>query len=297
VLAAGSSVADQEALLQVDGGDLELVGARIIFPASLAAVPRHVLQVRGGDLRLAGCHLQGPLAAPAEGYQGLIDFHGSGKQAGEARACAVSRSVLLSARTVLRVHEGGLRLRFHQSLVLAADDGLRLDLTAPTARPNVQCALENSTLAVRGIALDLHAAPAPSAPPEPVLVRADASLFLAPLGGGPPQATLLRCDRPFLTHGLLLWQGQGNGYDRQRLHAYVAVTGGTPPAQPFGEWSRLWGTSGEQSPLLIDLPKTRLKLTPPPLRQLALPPTVRPHAGEALPGADLARLGIVSGNK
>jgi hypothetical protein len=291
------SAADHEALLQVDGGDLELLGARIVFPASLAAVPRHVLQVRGGDLRLAGCHLQGPLAAPAEGYQGLIDFHGSGKPAGETRACVVNQSALLSARTVLRVHEGGLRLRFHQSVVLAADDGLRLDLTAPTARPNVQCALESTTVAVRGVALDLHATPAPSAPPEPVLVRTDASLFLAPLGDGPPRATLLRCDRLFLTHGLLVWQGQGNGFDRQRLHAYVTTTGGTPPAQPFHVWSRLWGTPGEQAPLLIDLPKARLQLTPPPLRQLALPPTIRPHAGEALPGADLARLGIVSGKK
>jgi hypothetical protein len=283
----------------VDGGDLELRGVRIVLPSSgFAAVPRHVLQVRGGDLRLAGCSLQGQLQPAAAGYQGLIDFRGSGQEAGAARACVVSRSVLLSAKTVLRLHEGGIRLRLQQSLALALDDGIRLDLTAPTSRPNVQCLLEHATLAVHGVTLDVHAADSPSARPDPVRVRAEASLFLDPFGATPARSTLLRCDRSFLTHGLLLWQGHGNGFDRQRLHAYLAVPGQPPPpAQSFPVWGQFWGTPGESAPLLIDLPRTALPLNPPRLRQLALPRSVRPPAGEALPGADLSRLGIVSAGK
>jgi serine/threonine-protein kinase len=296
-LTPSTAAGDQEALIQVDGGDLELRGARIVFPSSrFAAVPRHVLQVRGGNMRLAGCHLQGQLVSTNEAYQGLIGFDGSGKDTAPTPSCAVSECILLSGRTVFQLRQGGARLRLQQSLALAADDFLLLDLTGAPPRPNVKCSLEHNTLAVRRALIDVRGGAA-GAVPDPAVIRADGNLFLAPFDG-PGPSTLLRCDRACLAQGLLSWQGKGNGFDRQRLHSYVTVAGETPAGrQSFEAWAGLWGTPGERAPLLVDLPQGTFKLRPPPLRQLALPRSVRPQAGEALPGANLVRLGILAGKK
>jgi serine/threonine protein kinase len=276
--------ADQEALIQVDGGNLEIIGAHLIFPEKRArAAPRHLIRVRGGKLRLFGCHLRGLLSGGGT-YQGLIDL------AGPKAACAISDSVLASSGSVLSLHGGG-QLRLHQSLALAADDLLVLDLADAASRSSILCALEHATLAGRRNLIDVQGASGPT-----ITVRAEGNVFLAPFEASGP-STLLRCNRALVTQGRLLWQGANNGFDR-RFHSYLTVAG-EPPAspQPFATWLRLWGTPGERDPLLLELPKTPFRLSPLRLRQLALPRTARLRPGQAPPGADFARLGLTVGRK
>jgi hypothetical protein len=61
-------------------------------------------------------------------------------------------------------------------------------------------------------------------------------------------------------------------------------------------WTQLWGTPGEQQPHMLDLPetaKTTFSLEHPRADYLALPPGLRSRFGPAVPGADLARLGLL----
>jgi serine/threonine-protein kinase len=296
-LVPGRLSGEVDALIQVEDGDLEVLGGRITFPSTQGAlVPRHALQVRGGNLRLADCQLKAPFTAVSEAFQGLIAFAGSDREAREPPACAVSQSILLSGREILRVQGGPSCLRLQQSMVVAADDFLVLEPSSAQVSPSFQATLENSTFGIRRTLIDVQGG-AGEAAASPVVIRAEASLFLSPFGA-PSPSTLLRCDRKLLINGGLRWQGKGNGFDRQRLHRYVVVTGEpATEAQAFQAWAALWGTPGERAPLLVDLPKKALKLSPVQFRQLALPRTVRPVPGEVLPGADLARLGIVAGKK
>jgi serine/threonine protein kinase len=281
--------AEEEALIQV-AGDLEMIGVRIRIPETQArAAPRHLVTVHGGSLRLFGCHLQGLLAGGGA-YQGLIDLDSADHPSGATPTCSISDSVLLSAGSVLFLHDG-IRLRLHQSLALAADDLLVLDLASIPSGPQVQWSLEHSTLAARRNLLEMRGPFKPAGTAGPLLLRSQGCAFLAPFDKA-RASTLLRCDRSLVTQGLLLWQGTGNGFDR-RLHSYLTVPGepSTGP-QPFASWLRLWGTPGERGPLLLDLPKVPFRLSPLRLRALALPRTIRPQPGETLPGADFVRLGI-----
>jgi hypothetical protein len=292
ILVPAAGAAGQDALIQVDGGDLDLLGVRVELPRALSAgVPRHIVQVRGGSLRLFGCHLHGPLSPGGDGYQGLLDLAGLGPDSGPAPSLAASRCVLLSAGSVLHLGRGVGRLRLHECLAVGPDDLLVADLGGPPPRRGLQLILEHSTLAARRTLLDLRGLPVPE-PREPVLIRADASFFVTPFEGA-SSATLLRCQRDLLTRSLLLWQGKGNAFDR-RFPSYLTAAGApATAAQPFPVWARVWGTPGEQAPLVVDMPRTAFKATPMYLRQLALPATVHPRAGEVRPGANLARLGIL----
>jgi serine/threonine protein kinase len=295
-LVPGPEAADKGALVQVEDGDLEILGGRITLAGTRGApLPRHALQVTGGNLRLADCQVQGPLTAAAESFQGLIAFAGADGEPVTVPACAVSQSILLSGRAVFLVRAGAGCLRLKQCLALASDDLLVLDQSRAGAGRGFQVALENSTFGFRRTLIEVQGDGNPD-PFKPVVLRADASLFLSPFEG-PAPSTLLRCEHAVLCRGNVLWQGKGNAYDRQRLHQYVAMTNEPiTEAQQFSSWAHLWGAS-EQAPLLVDLPKTNLRLSGLQLRQLALPASVRPAPGQVLPGADLALLGIVAAKK
>jgi hypothetical protein len=292
-LTPADAAGDREALIEVAGGDLELRGARIVYPSARSApVPRHVLKVSGGNLRLAGCYLRGQLASTTEDYEGLITLAGSAK----VHTCAITECILLSGRTVLQLPAGGVRLRLHQSLALAADDFLVLDTSVVSAWPPIHCSLEHNTLAARRTLIDVTGGAASVHDnSQPIIIRAEANFLVAPWAG---PASVLRCTPEFLARGLLVWQGKGNGYDRRRLHRYVTAAGQpSPRTQPFWEWTRLWGAAGERVPLVVDMPPGPIDMGRPQLRLLAMPATAVAGASVALPGADFVRLGIAAGKK
>jgi serine/threonine protein kinase len=294
-----NTVADREALIEVEDGSLELLGAHIAF-ANLprAPLPKRMLKVRGGDLQLFDCHLEGSLGKAPPAYHGLILFEGAGKDsADQTRSCAIHQSILLSGKTLLTLEGAGARLRLQQSVFMAGGDLLRFDLGSnPPPRLNVQCQLDHNTVAVRGAVLALPATPALARVVEPIVLQADANVFLDPFLEEPRQSALLRADGPILSAGALIWQGKGNVYDEKRLQSYVVATSApSPPNQPHRSWVQLWGSSGEQQPLLATwpvAPPSTFSVDRPLLERLRLPPDIRTPAG-----ADLYRLRILSKKK
>jgi serine/threonine-protein kinase len=289
--------ANQDALLDVDGGSVDLIGVRMRIESKAGAgAPQRLLRVRNGDLRLFGCELEGPLSKLPANYQGLIEFHGSGKAAADAAlGCAVNQSVLTSGKNVLRVQGTGARVRFHQSAVVAAHDGLRFDLGGkPGPQLNVQCLLQYCTFAVRNSVFVVASAPALPGLVEPLVLQAEHNLFADPFSDMPRQSSLLRLDGDVLSRGLVHWQGNGNGYDEKRLHAFVVHAEQSEPGRQRHEvWARLWGTSGEQKPVQVTWPATAIITFPaerPVLDRLRLPR----DSGWAL-GADLNRVGAAKG--
>jgi hypothetical protein len=281
------------ALIEVEGGSLEMIGARVLCDnAASTPLPLHVLAVQGGSLRLFGCQLQGPLTrAPAE-FRGLIRFEGSGKdEPARAHACALNECVLVSGRGLLGVRGIGARLRLKQCVLLALDDGLTFDpADTSAARLNVRISLDHNTLAARGGAIVVKDAPKLPAGAEPIVIQADDNLFLDPFEA-PPKSAMLVYEGDALNRGVILWQGKGNGYDAKRLHAYaVAAADTTPARQEHRAWARLWGRAGEEQARLVRWPATgawTVNAERPQLDRLRLPAQV------GLPvGADLARLGI-----
>src|SRR5262249_38878228 len=115
-------------------------------------------------------------------------------------------------------------------------------------------------------------------------VQSRDSAFLNPFAEKPNRAGLLLYDGEALSRGLLVWQGEGDVYDR-RLYFGARGARALLPDKPedHAVWARLWGSYGVRRPVL-DLPLTRL-LGPGrwQLDRLALP------AGR---GADLVLLDI-----
>jgi serine/threonine-protein kinase len=286
---------DGEALIEVDGGGLDVIGGEVRFPDfRLALMPPYALKVRGGDLRLFGCRLSGPLLHPPDNYRGLIRFEGASGEPGPAkpRGCALNETVLVSARSVLHVPGGGARLLVRQCVLLAAEDGLYFE-PGPTAkaRLDVQCFLENTTVAARRAALRLGDAPQLEGPVEPIVLEARFSAFLNPLTDAPSPPSPLAVDGAALSRGLLVWRGVGNAFDKRLGRDVLPKLAGAPG------WARLWGRAWERRQAL-DVPLTRtLDLAKPELERLAVPASlVKPVPGEdrpPTPGADFERLGLL----
>jgi hypothetical protein len=299
-LMPGRSSAGREALFEAEGGSLELIGVRVRCDNdNLGRLPAYLVKVRGGDLRLCDCRLLGPLDKPPPNYRGLVRLEGSGDSAPDrARTCAVNRSVLQSGQALLHVTGAGARVRVRQSVLVAVDDVLRLDPEgAAAARLNVQCLLEQNTVAARRGVVRLGDAPKlPAAPAEPMVVLADHNVFLDPFSEGPRQSSLLRYEGRALARGLFIWQGQGNVYDQRRLHACAAPAEGPAAAQPMRTWEQFWGSFGEQQARLLDRPpgdRSTFSVSNPQLRLLALPAQFPLKPGEVEPGADLDGLGLL----
>ena len=162
----GGSEAD--ALIDVEGGHLEMIGGEVRLPdIRLASMPPYAVKVRGGDLRLFRCRLYGPLLNAPPGYEGLIRFEGASGETDptKVRGCALNESVLSSGKVGLHLVGGGARLRLRQCVLLSSGDTLHFD-PGPTAKPrlDVQCLLEQTTLAARRAVVRLSDAPSWRAP-------------------------------------------------------------------------------------------------------------------------------------
>jgi hypothetical protein len=276
-----------DALIEVDGGSLDVIGGDFRLPGLRSGQPPPFLfKVRGGNLRLHRCRLRGPVTEVPDSYRGLISLEGSGDPAAD-RAClgTANETVLVSGRDGVHVRGVGARLLLRQTLLVAGGDGIRVEPgEACKDRANVQCLLERTTVAAKRAVVALADTPSPAGPGEPVVVQTRASAFLNPFTPRPNRAGLLVYDGDALTHGLLAWQSDEDVLDR-RLH-FGAAPARALPDRPEGlaAWLRLWGSAGVRRPV-FDLRLTRtLEAGRWPLERLALPP------GR---GADLVLLGVV----
>jgi hypothetical protein len=288
----GATGAKEEALIDLRGGSLEIVGGRIRFEGR--SLPHFMVRVRRGDLRLFRCRLEAPLIGLPEGYRGLVRFEGVAKpRVEDTPICAIKECILRSGGLGVQVVGSGARLYMKGSVVLVAGDALDFDPDeSPPAVLNVTVSLETNTLAVSGAVLHLADARKPAGLTEPMIVRADNNLFLDPFHTQTGHASgMVRFDKAGLARGLLLWQGQDNGFDVKRLHNYAVAAGDNPPGQSFEAWPLLWGPLGEREPRLLDLRDLPTEFRPR-LEQLRLPPRLRPRSDAPPLGADLDALGV-----
>jgi serine/threonine-protein kinase len=285
----GREAVSQEALIEVEDGSLEVINGDLRLPDfRLALVPAYLLKVHGGDLRLFGCRLVGPRQQVPAAFRGLLCVDGFGKlDAERARGCAINQSVLSSGKAVVTLKGTGIRLLTKQSVLVAGTDALSVE-PGPDfkGRANVQCLLEQTTVAARRAAVHLEDAPGNGPPVEPALVQTRECAFLNPFAAPGNRAGLLHFSGNALARGLVVWQGEGDGFD-QRLHFGAAGTVPDQPEPPTA-WARLWGPQGERQPAGELLTGRGFDADRWPLDRLA----IRTRTGNT-PGADLTLVGIL----
>jgi serine/threonine protein kinase len=273
-------------LIEIEGGSLEVIGGVLRMADESTVRASHLVRVKGGDIRLYRTRLEGPQQTVPDGYVAALCVVGSGDP-DKPRSCAIHECVFLSSQTGLLVEGIGCRVAMRQGLVVAGTDGLQI---APGAeclgRTGIQVALTRMTIAARRAVLHLGDAPKAGVPTEPAIVQARECAYLNPFANRPARAGLLVYSGEALPRGLLVWQGEREGFD-SRLHFAAAAlsTGIADTKEGYAPWKSLWSASGVREP-----------------RELSLLPVFdsrRPWALERLilrmrdaPGANLERLGI-----
>lgn len=285
------TVDDRGGLIETEGAGLELHGARFhLDNKKAAAVPAQLIKMRGGNLSLVRSWLHGPMDKAPDLYQGLIR-HEPADPGQPDPNIFIKDSVLLSARNLLDLR-GSARLRAQNSVFLALDDAFLLTPN-PAPRPGLFALLEANTFAFRKTLFNFRTDPEQPSVRDPIVIQAAANYFLTPFSDESHQAHLLSLASSAQAKGLLLWQGQANAFDHKKLQGYYAT--GETQKQPFKDWIKLWGSSGEQDFVLADPAKAAkpFAVDPPTWSLLALPPAIRITTGRPPHGADLVGLGIV----
>jgi hypothetical protein len=283
---------DSTALIDVQGGNLEIRNGRFRFPNSkLAALPPYMIRVQGGNLHLSRCILTGPLSKTPDGFRALIGFDGAGFASLAPSTALLRDCALLTGRHAVELRGPSVRLRSRGCLYYALGDAVVFDLgELESSRPDAAAHFEHNTVAARQAFVNLRASDGPRIC-APVTVQAYNNYFLDPFPDEQRQACLLRADAESLGRGLVAWQGSGN-YFSDRWHAFAALPtlAGAPAKQTIADWQRLWGPLGELDYHIIEpLAAKNFSIDQPALDRLALPPSIRI---EPTPGADLSRIGL-----
>jgi hypothetical protein len=285
--------ADREALIEINGGSLEILGGSIrLLDHKLAPLPAYMLKVQRGRLVIAGCRLEGPLWQPPQAHRGLIWYDGPAEeQPGQEPDCTLFGSLLVSNPDCLRVTGSVGRMRIDNCVVITGRDAICFDYGAGV-RPGALCSLRHNTFAFRRAFAHVTDVARWPAADGPLLVDARANAFLSAFRPGTSAAGILGADGESLAHGLIAWRGRENFYDKRLLY-YVAVPAGAAPAeaQPYSTWQDLWGSTADKDAML-HLQLTR-ELSPDKSPTAQLDVLSIPRTGVAenkiAPGANLAQ--------
>jgi hypothetical protein len=287
-----SAAADRTALIEVEDGNLDLIGVNLrLASGSSTRAPKHLVKVTRGSLRLARCFVRGPTTQPPVSFRSLLAVENA---TGPAVNLAINESILVGGKQLIDVDGGAAHIRVRQSVLVATGDGLGIDASSTyLGNLDLQCQFDSSTLAFGKALASFRWNGQGVALAKPFVVHCSQNVFLDPFLMQPKQSTLLSTDGGTLAKGLLRWQGDGNAYDK-RCGPLLTVSGEKLCAT-VDEWERFWTPGTPQRSLVLDLPDNkRYDLNPlePELDHLTLPTTLRPLAGESLPGAELGSLGI-----
>ena len=75
---------------------------------------------------------------------------------------------------------------------------------------------------------------------------------------------LLLCRADALTHGIFLWYGDGNVYDKRLHYVYAAASDSIPPqVQPLGAWANWWSCDKDIALIYEGKPPPQLDLANP----------------------------------
>jgi hypothetical protein len=285
-----------EALIEVEGGDCDIIGGEI-RASSRHDLPtlQSLVKAQGGNLRITGCKLQRAPGQSPDSRQSLVEFHGSGEtDLDRAAECTMANCLLLSENVCVSSHGPGARVRLQNCVAVSGSNVLRLEPgTQPGRKRNVQCLLDHNSVAAGQAVVHVHDVATLASPVEPIHVQARANVFVSPFDPAALQGGLLACDPGALTRGLVVWQASGNVYDN-RLHYLVNVPGGGSGAarQTHAHWTKLWGPQGDSGSLIAHWPAgPPLDLNDPRLHCLSLPTSVAGTVTGSKPGAALPEVG------
>lgn len=249
---SNTSSAGPQALIETEDGGLDIIGAdlRLGDEAGGRALT-HLVKVNGGDLRLLRCRLQTPTSGLSATFQSLIYLRGSGAVATDkCRGLAVERCILVSGHDLLKIEGIGARVVANQSLFVASGNGLALDLgKAYQGRANVQWSLTQTTIAARRAIVTIADVADANVPIEPAVIQTSHCAFMSPFPGASNKCGMLTYEATALAHGLLLWQSESDGYDRQLFFQAAPATALPDKPQGHAAWTALWGSSGDRLPL------------------------------------------------
>jgi serine/threonine protein kinase len=279
-------------MIDMNGGHLELIGARIrLSPVTL--VPT-MIQVHGGNLTLTRCWLQGPHTKTADGFLSLLDVANTTTT---PATLLLRDNVFVASKLLIHMHDH-VQLKARNNVFLALGDAIRIDVNRPTI-PLLHL-LEHNTFAVRQTFFNIKTGPEFQAI-DPVLLHANSNAFVHPFAEDAEKSTLLRGVEAWTARGRWSWQGRFNVYDT-RLHAYFAGHEKMAGAkQTRLDWQAAWGQPTEQEPLLLAGPAATKTITAEgttqaallfQLDRLALPAELRGDRNQNPPGADLVGLGV-----
>jgi serine/threonine protein kinase len=268
----------RDALLEVEQGDLDLMGVTIrAADYDGNHTPASWLVKVGGDLRMYRSRLEGPYHHVPADYRGLILLAGSGETAADhVRSVASNASILVSGQAGVVVRGIGGRLLLKQTLLVAGTSALRFEpgrtgapggRTSESAlsevrppggafkgRANLEVLLEQTTVAARGSVVRLADVSSEERPAEPIVMQTHGCAFLAPFSVRPgeprPRTGLLLYNGSALSHGLLVWQSERDLLDRRLT--FAASRAGDPLPDKSEDlpacWARLWGSPSLRRP-------------------------------------------------
>lgn len=288
-----TSFARRAPLIEMSGGNLEIIGARIQL-SQVTIVPG-IIDVQGGDLTLTRCTLQGPLTSSADGFKALISVRAN--QAVPATVL-LRDNILLSGGLLLHVQDQ-VQIKARNNLFLSLGDGMLYEGSRSISSSLLHL-LDHNTWAVRQTTFRMQAAPG-FQPDGPMILHVNSNAFINPFTEDADKGVLLRGFDAAAARGYFQWQGRFNVYDA-RLHAYFgALDNKGLVKQGLSDWQAAWGSVAEQSPLLFKPgPTTKgiamdtiAPLFASQLDRLALPSQLSGDPTQAPPGANLVTLGIL----
>jgi hypothetical protein len=289
--ANAASIQQRAPLIDMAGGHLEVIGARMQL-GDMTLVPA-LIRVQDASLTLTRSWLKGPLGKSTDTFRNLIEVSNTTPT---PSTLLMRDNVLVSAKLLVYANEN-VRIRARNNLLVSLGNALRFDASAASAF--VRHHFDHNTIAARQTLLTWNTKG--DRPAKLTLVHANSNAFVCPFTGDDTlKPTLLRGVENWASHGRWHWQGRHNVYGAQ-LHTYFAsFDEAAPPKQTLRDWQLVWGQAGEDNAATFSFPGKGIAIEGATaaallaqLERLALPKQLRGDPSQAPPGADLTSLGIL----
>ncbi|HTI50764.1 MAG TPA: hypothetical protein VL475_07430, partial [Planctomycetaceae bacterium] len=303
--------ARQDAFITVRHGGLEITGGAFNASATDKSGVRSFLQAVDSDLALRNCRVQGPAISGTHG-RGLIQWTRAGNHpqerlfAGEFEGyAAVDNCFLVGSGTLLEADLSRRALFIRNSVLIARDDLLAVNLSSAESQVGGAIDLETTTLSAAGSFFRITAAALDIPADAPMTVFVDRCVFGPPVHSGkhPVQPTLVSYTGPLIETRQLDWWENRSGYAPD-ISSFLRADDAPVEPQDFErQWQNRWDAAQVIEPLtgpqgvvlnhdLPQRPEDRLKLEP---ADFALYPASRAatwDAGTRAIGASIADLQI-----
>jgi hypothetical protein len=276
-------------LIEMTGGHLEMIGARIRL-SPVTFVPT-LIHVQGGHLTLSRCWLIGPLMRSSDHFKALVTLTNPTAQ---PAVLLLRANVLVSSNLLIHAREN-VQIKARNNVLASFGNGILLDVTTPIDA--LQHLFDHNTWAVRQAFMQLRATP-DAEPSGTIAMHMSNNAFLRPFDAD-SEATLTHGFERWSARGRWIWQGRNNVYD-PRLPAYHKPEKGAfdPAKQTLKDWQHVWGQAGTDESRVLDAKSAPRELTLDglpinvQLERLVLPRQVRTDVTLAIPGADFYAVGI-----